>query len=327
MARVGLVVGLLSRACAFGLFDRRGSHSITSLRYGGPRLTETTVRCNGGAAATTDDDRDGAARAYVATSAGVAAVMSFQAGSLAARGCGSVTALSCGVVAAAATGALAARSPSEARGKLPAVPFVAQALLGAVLPHLAFFAIPRAGLSVANCLMFTMPLWTALFASLASATFTRRDAAASATCLAGVVLVARPWAAARGSLAGCAAALAFGICGGALNVLVQRTSLKDASPDLLTCSQMAVTALLGLWSVDAGLIRGFLPGLAALGVLMALQASLRTRGLQLTRSPAVATLLYSEILWCFLLDIAFLGARPAALQVLGAALIVGGAVV
>ena len=163
MARVGLVVGLLSRACAFGLFDHRGSHSITSLRYGGPRLTKTTVRCNGGAAATTDDDRDGAARAYVATSAGVAAIMSFQAGSLAARGCGSVTALSCGVVAAAATGALAARSPSEARGTLPAVPFVAQALLGAVLPHLAFFAIPRAGLSVANCLMFTMPLWTALF--------------------------------------------------------------------------------------------------------------------------------------------------------------------
>ena len=280
--------------------------------------------------AATDGDRDGAARAYVATSAGVAAIMSFQAGSLAARGCGSVTALSCGVVAAAATGAVEAASPSRGAardGRLPVVPFVAQALLGAVLPHLAFYAIPRAGLSVANCLMFTMPLWTAAFASCAAATFTKRDAAASATCLAGVVLVARPWAAARGSLAGCVAALAFGAAGGALNVLVQNTSLRAASPNVLTCSQMAVAALLGLPRVDVGLIRRFLPGLAALGVLMALQASLRTRGLQLTRSPAVATLLYSEILWCFLLDVALLGATPAALQVLGAALIVGGAVV
>jgi len=62
-----------------------------------------------------------------------------------------------------------------------------------VMPHLAFFAIPRAGLAVANCLMFTMPLWSGIFGALCGAQWRRRDTLASLVAMGGVVLVADPF--------------------------------------------------------------------------------------------------------------------------------------
>ena len=67
------------------------------------------------------------------------------------------------------------------------------------------------------------------------------------------------------------------------------------------------------------------PPLASVGALMACQASLRVRGLQLSNAPSIATLLYSEIAWCYVLDILLLGARPTLGQVLGTLMTVGGA--
>ena len=58
---------------------------------------------------------------------------------------------------------------------------------------------------------------------------------------------------------------------------------------------------------------------------MALQASLRTLGLQRAADSSVATLLYLEIAFCFALEALVLGRPCAPAQVLGALLIVAGA--
>ena len=65
----------------------------------------------------------------------------------------------------------------------------------------------------------------------------------------------------------------------------------------------------------------------AAGLLLSGTMCLRTIGLQRAASSTVATLLYTEIAWSFVFDIAFNAARPDALQLVGAALIIGGAVV
>ena len=59
---------------------------------------------------------------------------------------------------------------------------------------------------------------------------------------------------------------------------------------------------------------------------MALQASLRTLGLQRARDSSVATILYLEIAFCFALEALVLGSPCALAQIAGAALIVAGAV-
>lgn len=273
------------------------------------------------------------AQALVASSAAVAALMSFQAGSLARRGVASTTtAFACGVVAAVGCAALEARTKRTRRVKISGA-LASQALLGGLMPHLAFFAIPRAGLAVANCLMFTMPLWTGVFAACTGAPWSSRDTITALVSLAGVVLVVDPLTGASifspwGSLA----ALAFGTCGGALNVLVQSAgALQGTSPNVLTSTQMLACALIAAPFLGSGgpVIRTHLRtealALTGVGCLMATQNTLRVRGLQLSALPSVATLLYLEILFCCLLDVLALGTRPRPTQILGAALIVGGA--
>ena len=53
----------------------------------------------------------------------------------------------------------------------------------------------------------------------------------------------------------------------------------------------------------------------------------RTLGLQRASSSTVATLLYTEIGWCFAADVLVLAMQPDSLQLAGAALIAGGAAV
>ena len=165
----------------------------------------------------------------VSGSALVAALMSLQAGALASRGVPTVTvAAACGGTAATLCFGAARRVVPPEGAALGLV--VAQACLGGLLPHLAFFAIANSGLATANCLMFTMPLWTAGFAALLTkAAWTRRDALLSLVSMLGVVLVVQPpglpllppsAAAAPFSRAGFAAGLGFGACGGLLNVLL-----------------------------------------------------------------------------------------------------------
>ena len=85
-----------------------------------------------------------------------ASLMSFSAGSLAAHGVPTVTiAAACGAVANLLFVLIDAITSNAAARPAPGL-LVGQAVLGGFLPHLAFFAISRSGLAVANCLMFTM---------------------------------------------------------------------------------------------------------------------------------------------------------------------------
>jgi len=286
------------------------------------------------------------APALIAGSALIAALMSLQAGLLAGKGVpvATITA-ACGVVGATACFALDALLSKQASASAAADPSLVglQALLGGVLPHLAFFAISRSGLAVANCLMFTMPLWTAAFAAaFAGAPWGPADAVLSAISLAGVLLVTRPPLAIFGaaadasfSWAGCASGLCFGMCGGALNVLLGGRSLADASPlalngwQLVATTALAVPALLGRGAALFGGLTAtpaLLAGLGTVGLFMAATGYSRTLGLQRAADATVATLLYTEIAWCFALEVLVLGMRPAATQLIGATLIVGGAV-
>jgi len=121
------------------------------------------------------------------------------------------------------------------------------------------------------------------------------------------------------------------VAGGLLTVLIQRSDgLSKTSPNVLTATQMLTCAALAVPALvlspaapgAAALLAANAAGLAAVGALMALQTGLRTRGLQLSPDPSVATLLYSEIFWCFLLDVAVLGLRPRPLQIVGALAVV-----
>jgi len=286
------------------------------------------------------------APAMVAGSAFLAAVMSLQAGKLSVAGVPSfTTAAVCGAVAASVCVLWEGMFPHLPAGSGQgsySVAWAAQSFLGGLLPHLAFFAISRAGLAVANTLMFTMPLWTGIFAWLClGKPWRTSDVMGSVLAMLGVVLVTKPpmlfagstGATAAFSATGCAAGLAFGACGGALNLLVS-AKLRGASPATLTAGQMAMA--LGLSVPMLVRARGSLLGgttlfgpagarLVSVGLLMAAMNLLRTLGMQRAKSTAVATLLYTEIAWCFLFEVAFLTGQCAPLQLLGAALIVSGA--
>ena len=293
------------------------------------------------------------AAAFVAASACVAAFMSLASSALSRRGVPTpTTAAACGAVACVLSLGLTvvqvgSRGLSGAAPPCGA-PLVAVCALGGVLPHLAFLSISRSGLAVANCLMFTMPLWTSGFSAFfAGHAFGARDVVLSSVSMLGVVLVTQPpplWestvAATPFSPTGVAAGLAFGACGGGLNVLIHAPSLRTAQPTMLTAYQMAATVALALpalmgagsnapgYAVLGGLhVSPALLGLLGLvGVLQTGQRLLRTVGLQRARSPTVAMVLYTEIAWAFALDVLVLGSSRNAGQFAGAALIIGGAV-
>ena len=279
----------------------------------------------------------GAAPLLILGSALSAGLMSLTAGSLAARGLPTATvAATCGVVANLLFVALGAAEPHPPpRPRLHAI--AAQAVLGGILPHLAFASIARSGLAVANCLMFTMPLWTAAFASaLGSAPWGILDAALSVSSLLGVWLVARPAPSTPFSAAGVLAGLGFGACGGLLNVALGSEQLRGASPNAVSAWQMGAAVVFGVPSLLAsdGLLLGaatacsptLFVGMALVGVLMVATSWMRTTGLQKAASSTVATLLYTEIAWAFLFDVLCLGAHPSALQLAGTALIICGAI-
>jgi len=227
----------------------------------------------------------------------------------------------------------------------PLVGFLSQAVLGGMLPHLAFFAISKSGLAVACCLMFTMPLWTGLFAALiSSAPWGGRDAANAVISLLGVLLVARPSPAADFSLIGVTMGVLFGIFGGLLNVLLGSAGLRACSPAVLSIGQMVAVVLFAVpvlyagamensWSPSAVLLGGtsmsmtILVSLLTAGSLLWTSMCVRTIGLQRAASSTVATLLYTEIVWSFFFDVVINSMHPDVLQLGGATLIIGGAIV
>lgn len=276
-----------------------------------------------------------AAPLLILASAFCAGLMSMTAGDLAHRGVPTTTVGAvCGLVGNLLFVALmTAEQPSE---RPPTQRLLLQGVVGGLLPHLAFFSISHAGLAVANCVMFTMPLWTAVFASLlGGAPWGTRDAMLSAVSLTGVWLVARPTGAVSFSFVGVSAGLGFGACGGLLNVLLGSPSLRGASPSLVSAWQLGATALFAapsLIALDAPLGDAQCSGslflhLGLTGVLMFATSWLRVIGLQRATSSAVATLLYTEIVWAFAFDVLVFLTHPDGLQYAGAGLIIGGATI
>ena len=126
-----------------------------------------------------------------------------------------------------------------------------QALLGGSLPHLALTSFPLVGFAMTECLMFTQPLFTGIFAVLldsGTAPWGVRDYALAMVSLAGVVLIARPWADFELSTQalGFVTAISFAVCAGLLNVLLKATALRQADSWLLVMMQGATTFLIAL---------------------------------------------------------------------------------
>jgi len=286
---------------------------------------------------------------YVLGSALLAALMSLEAGMLSGEGVPlSTIAGACGLVSAVLVARGTSCIPWKARGPVVGA-WILQSILGGLLPHLAFYSIPRCGLAVSNCLMFTMPLWTAIFAAIfLNAPWGPKDMLLASISLAGVVLVTQPppfFAAFQGSfhVLGVLAGIGFGVCGGALNLLIGGLkgmgALKGMSARSLSVAQMAATFLISLPSLVLLLIKHhslIKPAssslvlwvqLVIIGVLMASQLTLRTEGLQIAKNSTVAVLLYTEILWCFIFEIFVLSKRCMPFQIVGASLIFGSAIV
>lgn len=121
----------------------------------------------------------------------------------------------------------------------------------------AFVAVGKLDLAVANTLMFTMPLWTALFAYLIiGKAWDRFDLMMASACLCGVVLVSELWTifgddevdtSEADELLGIGAAFGFAMSN-ALAAVIVNTRLRDESPLAMTFLSMFV-ALLGSFFV------------------------------------------------------------------------------
>ena len=67
-----------------------------------------------------------------------------------------------------------------------------------------------------------------------------------------------------------------------------------------------------------------LPGTLLVGVLMVAQQGFRNSGFALSRDSSVVTVLYTEIVFSFIWDLAIMGARPTAVEYAGATMIIVG---
>jgi len=74
------------------------------------------------------------------------------------------------------------------------VPMVQRGVLGGLANLCAFYAVSSLNLGVASCVMFTMPLWTALLAFIfVGQKWKRHEVGLALSCLTGVILVTELW--------------------------------------------------------------------------------------------------------------------------------------
>jgi len=125
-------------------------------------------------------------------------------------------------------------------------------LLGGVANLCAFVAVSTLNLGVASCLMFTMPLWTALLAYvLLGQKWKAHDVVLALSCLAGVLLVTDIWNANEGSSEndartqwiGMGAALLFALIS-ADAALVVNTRLRGEAPLSMVLATMLCASVL-----------------------------------------------------------------------------------
>merc|ERR1719331_1319086 len=105
-----------------------------------------------------------------------------------------------------------------------------QGLLSSNTPLMAFYAIPRIGLSQACALMFTMPLWTAVLAGVVlRAPWGWSQIVLSIACLVGVILVLQPFNGPVPELDGVVSALMFAIFNAGA-IIVTNEKLRSEDP-------------------------------------------------------------------------------------------------
>jgi drug/metabolite transporter (DMT)-like permease len=212
--------------------------------------------------------------------------------------------------------------------------------LGGAANVCAFLAISSLDLGVANCLMFTMPLWTAVLAYFKlGQPWGYPNILLAVMCLGGVVLVSELWDSFdhRASLVGIAAGLSFAVVN-ADAVLVTNTELRGEHPLSMTVAIMAAGVLLGgaavlvqelayhesTYTFSAGLE----PQLLAVSVSFGLPLMLvfRNAGFACSKDTSVAQVLYLEVVMSFGWQALLLKSPPNATQVAGAAVIIVGSV-
>ncbi|KAJ2715696.1 hypothetical protein H4R19_001059 [Coemansia spiralis] len=214
---------------------------------------------------------------------------------------------------------------------------------GAAGNALFFYALSVLPLADATVVFFTAPVFSALFASwMLGEPYTAFDRAASALCMLGIVLVAKPallfpaatltaTPGAAAAASGTAAALA-GAMSGALAYCVVRK--VGAAVHFIVhvvyfgfLSLAASAAILALWQ------RPRLPQApaewalaAAVGTAAFAGQVMLNRGLQLAPAGPATLMRNLDVVFAFVLGVALFGEVPDALSVAGTAIIVGSTV-
>ena len=229
-----------------------------------------------------------------------------------------------------------------------------RSILGGTSCLLAFGAISMLDLAVANTIMFTMPLWTAFLAfAVLRRSWDVFDVIMASGCSIGVVLTSEIWRHigddggkhgdgddddedGNGSryFLGMLSAVGFAVTN-AIAAIVVNTKLRGESALLMTFLSMLVAAVIasGLMQVEGraslGIPHYFSRNhlwyedvcLVLTGLLMVGQQALRNHGLSIATDSSVTTILYIEVVFSFIWDLALLRNTPSAWQLCGAALI------
>jgi len=126
-------------------------------------------------------------------------------------------------------------------------PMLKRGLYGGIANCCAYYAVSTLDLGVANCIMFTMPLWTAVLAyAKLDKTWGATDLVLAMSCMLGTVLVSELWVVWQNQeqLLGVIAAMVFAVVN-ADAVLMVNTELRGEHPLSMTVAIMAAGTALG----------------------------------------------------------------------------------
>jgi len=213
-------------------------------------------------------------------------------------------------------------------------------VLGGLANLCAFVAISYLDLGVANCLMFTMPLWTAVLAYFRlGQPWGYADIMLAGVSLGGVVLVSELWLSFdhRSSLIGIIAGVVFAMVN-ADAVLVTNTELRDEHPLSMTVAIMAAGVLFSgavvivqevfyqesTYTFSAGPQYQFLAISVSFG--LPLMLVFRNAGFACSKDTSVAQVLYLEVVMSFCWQMLLIETPPNTYQIAGATVIIVGSI-
>lgn len=220
-------------------------------------------------------------------------------------------------------------APSENKGRELFWLHVARATCGVTSLALGAYAVTRIPLANVQAIAMTNGVFTVLFAVL----FLReragwREMTAGAVALAGAVIVAGPGTAGAGwALAGVLAAFAQAITWGGEVVLLRATASREsASRILFKVNLMAATMVFvtGVWFWEQMSMAAFLL-IVAMGPVAIIGQLCNIRAFRIADATTLVPVRYAGIVFAAVFGILIFGEWPDASAILGAILIVGGA--